>query len=340
MAANTTSSLSAQYQKAFSKELLKYAVQALVLAQFGQRAPLPTGSGAKVIRWFRYDAPSSGLGADGITPSSTGIQSLSEGVTPATSTYRTLSLSTVDGTLAQYGQVVQITDILKATEFFDSLAQATKINGQDAALHADSLIRNELGANGTTKRYGSSVADFATLIGTATASAKITATNVLDCTTNLKINRAPMINGNYVGVIPPQISRDLMRDADWLTASQYSNVQALYQGEIGKFYGVRFVEATNPWIEDETEGTYDAVLAGGSNTTGLIYSTFFLGEGAFGVPDLASQSPFGPQVIITAGADKSDPLNQTTNVGFKTFWCAKILNAAYFVNLRCKSNYV
>lgn len=345
MAAVTTSTLSGQYQTYFSKELLKYAVQALVLGQFGQKAPLPTKAGTKTISWFRFNAPQSGYDTDGVTlasASGTGIASLTEGTPMSTSKYRTLSLTKVDGTLTQYGQVIQLTDVLTSSELFNSLEQAVRLNGEDAAYFCDATIRNTLAA-GTTKRYSGGATSFSGLYGLSKSAGSLSSTDALDAVTNLKINRAPLINGSYAAAVPVQCARDLMRDATWLAVKEYSDKQDLYNGELGKMYGCRFVSHTNPWVEDEAEGTYDAVLSGGSNTNSLVYSTLFFGDQAFGIPDLggsaASGSPMAPQVIITDKADKSDPLNQTINVGFKTFWGTKILNDNYFVVHRSLSQY-
>jgi N4-gp56 family major capsid protein len=322
MAAVTTTTFADQYQKHFSKKLLTYATQALVFAQFGLKAPLPKKGGTNTIRWFKYGVPSSAS-----------VQTLTEGTPIAAGNYRVLSQTYVDSTLVQYGQVIQLTDKLLATEFFDSLAQATKTNGEDAALHMDSIIRDVVNAAAFTKRYAQSTANYAGLQAAAASAGCIVATDILDAATNLKVNRAPMINGSYVGVIAPQISRDLQRDTDWLEAAKYSNVTALYKGEIGSFHGVRFVEHTNPFrcASAGAEGTY--------SSTGNIYSTVFLGGEAFGVPELSGNSPFSPQVIITDKPDKSDPLNQTVNVGFKTYWAAKELNTDYAILLKSKTRY-
>ena len=139
MAQTTTSTHSVELQKYFSKELLSQQVQALRLAEFGKKAPLPTKAGQNSIRWFRYG-----------NPSASSVATLTEG-TVITGT-RTLALTNVDATLVHYGQVVQITDELQAVEFFNSIEQATMTNAQDAALHADNIIRAEL-ITGTTKRY-------------------------------------------------------------------------------------------------------------------------------------------------------------------------------------------
>ena len=326
MAQTTTSTHSVELQKYFSKELLSQQIQALRLAEFGKKAPLPTKAGQNSIRWFKYG-----------DPSSASISTLTEG-TVITST-RTLALTNVDATLVHYGQVVQITDELQAVEFFNSIEQATMTNAQDAALHADTIIRAEL-VTGTTKRYSGngSTQSFAGLAAATAAQGKFIALDALDGVTKLKINRAPTINGGYVAVAPPQVTRDLMNDSAWLSAKQYSDVKDLYAGEVGSFHGLRFVEATNPWTEDETEGTFASTFSSaGTNTTGFIYATFMLGGEAFGVPELNGESPYSPKVYITDGADKADPLNQLTNVGFKTWWAAKILNNNFFVVHRSKS---
>ena len=74
MATNTSSTLSNQYQNFFSKKLLSYAVEALVLDQFGEKAPLPAKAGHKAISMFRYGAPSTSASenlTEGTAPSGT-----------------------------------------------------------------------------------------------------------------------------------------------------------------------------------------------------------------------------------------------------------------------------
>lgn len=324
MAQTTTTTHTAELQTYFSKDLLSYQVQALRLAEFGTKAALPTKAGKADISWFRYGAPSAAS-----------ISTLTEG-TVITGT-RTMSLTAVNATLTHYGQIVQITDELQAKELFSSIEQATRINGEDAALHADTLIATALAA-GTTKRYSGATATFAGVAGGSNANYKFVALDALDGVTQLKINRAPMIGGAYVAIADPRITRDLMTDTAWLNAKQYSDAQALFKGEVGSFHGLRFIEGTNTWTEDETEGTRATTFSsGGTNTTGFIYSTFMLGGEAFGVPELNGESPYSPKVYITDGADKADPLNQLTNVGFKTWWAAKILNNSYFVVHRSKA---
>jgi len=356
----TTTTLSNQYQNYFSKKLLSYAVQALVLDQFAQKAPLPARAGHKAITMFRYGAPST-----------SDIEALTEGTAPSGT--RNLSLAKIEKSLSQRGQVIKLTDILTATDLFNSLQQSIKTNGQDAALDMDTITRNTVvGSNvGGTAMEGGYAADMSTVLdngdtlveiyadGTkeTTAATQYTAFEastgadtlldaaaVLNAVTQLKVNRAqPAKGGMFVAAASPQVISDVMTDSTWINAAQYSNVQDLYKGEVGSLYGAKFIMTTNPFISGDANGTdadrviYDASGGGGTAGTNDVHATLFLGSEAYGCPDLSSQSPFSPKVEIVDTADKSDPLNQLTTCSFKTYWTALRLNPNYYVVMRSKT---
>jgi len=356
----TTTTLSNQYQNYFSKKLLSYAVQALVLDQFAQKAPLPARAGHKAITMFRYGAPST-----------SDIEALTEGTAPSGT--RNLSLAKIEKSLSQRGQVIKLTDILTATDLFNSLQQSIKTNGQDAALDMDTITRNTVvGSNvGGTAMEGGYAADMSTVLdngdtlveiyadGTkeTTAATQYTAFEastgadtlldaaaVLNAVTQLKVNRAqPAKGGMFVAAASPQVISDVMTDSTWINAAQYSNVQDLYKGEVGSLYGAKFIMTTNPFISGDANGTdadrviYDASGGGGTAGSNDVHATLFLGSEAYGCPDLSSQSPFSPKVEIVDTADKSDPLNQLTTCSFKTYWTALRLNPNYYVVMRSKT---
>ena len=348
MATNTTSTLSNQYQNYFSKKLLTYAVQALVLDQFGEKAPLPAKAGHKAITMFRYGAPSTGS-----------IETLTEGTTASGT--RDLTLSKIEKSLIQRGQVIKLTDVLTATDLFNSLQQSITTSGQDAALDMDTITRNcVVGSNvgGTAKENGdgSALDNSDTLteqyVGTSddysdfdatTSDNTMDAAAILEAVTKLKVNRAqPARGGQYVAVTSPQVLSDIMQITEWVNAAQYSNVQELYKGEVGSLYGAKFVMTTNGWSsvyssDDDDRFAYSVAGGGGQAAGKNIHAPLFFGQQAYGVPELSSQSPFGPKVIITDDADKTDPLNQLTTVGFKTFWTALRLNCNYYVISRSKT---
>jgi len=368
MATNVTTdaALANQYQNYFSKKLLTYAVQALVLDQFGSKAPLPAKSGHKAISMFRWD-----------TPKATDINTLTEGDTSSVGE-RAIALTKISKTLIQRGQIVKLSDVLNATDLFNSLQQSVKINGQDAAIDMDNITRNILvGSNvgdnvnsGATAMEGTYSTDPATNLdngdsltelyadGTkqsasggeystfesTTSSNTLDGAAVLNAVTQLKVNRAqPTSGGMYACVASPQVLSDIMQDNTWLNASQYSNVEELYKGEVGRLFGAKFITTSNPFITADALGTdadrfiYDDAAGGGVGAAADVHVSLFLGDGAYGVPELSSQSPFSPKMIITDSADKSDPLNMLITAGFKTFWTALRQNTSYYAIMRSKT---
>jgi len=299
MPVTTSTTLTSQFQNYFSKELLSIVQQETILDQFGMKAPIPKNNGNKAISMFRFGAPSIGS-----------VQTISSEGTPISSAnYRALALNSLSKSLSQYGQVIGLTDILRATDLFNSLQQSTKTSGLDMALWVDSVIRNVLigsnltasgssigsaaegggtfdnsdacgtaAASGGTCVYGNpatlTTQTFAGLnADTTAANTTMTASAVLDSMTRLKRNRAPMINGGYVLATDPRVARDLMRDSDWLNASNYGNKGTpFYKGEVGSIYGCRVVTQTNSFVStgsatENDKFVYQATAAGGGLTT-------------------------------------------------------------------------
>jgi N4-gp56 family major capsid protein len=359
MPVTTSTTLTSQFQNYFSKELLSIVQQETILDQFSMKAPIPKNNGNKAISMFRFGPPSI-----------SGVQSLGEGTAIASANYRALALNSLSKSLAQYGQVIGLTDILRATDLFNSLQQATKTSGLDMALWVDSVIRNTLiGSNltasgssigsaaegggtfdnsdacntaagsGGIKVYGNpatlTTQTFSALNSdTTAANTTMTASAVLDSMTRLKRNRAPLINGGYVLATDPRVARDLMRDSDWLNASNYGNKgQPFYKGEVGSIYGCRVVTQTNSFVSTGSataadEFVYQATAAGGGLAAGKdIIASFFFGNESFGIPALTGDDPLSPRIVITDTPDKSDPLNQLVTVGVKLYFAALRLAA-------------
>ena len=360
MPVTTSTTLTSQFQNYFSKELLSIVQQETILDQFAMKAPIPRNNGNKAITMFRFGSPSV-----------SGVQTISsEGTAISSANYRALALNSLSKSLAQYGQVIGLTDILRATDLFNSLQQATKTSGLDMALWVDSVIRNTLvGSNltasgssigsaaegggtfdnsdavntvassGGVKVYGNpatlTTQSFSALNSdTTAANTTMTASAVLDSMTRLKRNRAPMINGGYVLATDPRVARDLMRDADWLNASNYGNKGTpFYKGEVGSIYGCRVVTQTNSFVSTGSgtaadEFVYQATSAGGGLAVSKdIIASFFFGNESFGIPALTGDDPLSPRIVITDTPDKSDPLNQLVTVGVKLYFAALRLAA-------------
>lgn len=367
MPVTTSTTLTSQFQNYFSKELLSIVQQETILDQFSMKAPIPKNNGNKAISMFRFGAPSIGS-----------VQAISSEGTPISSAnYRALALNSLSKSLAQYGQVIGLTDILRATDLFNSMQQATKTSGLDMALWVDSVIRNTLiGSNlaasgssiglapeagsvgspgpfdnadrcndnaaagginvyGNPATLGASNQTFTALSSdTTAANTTMKSEAVLDSMTRLKRNRAPMINGGYVLATDPRVARDLMRDSDWLNASNYGNKGTpFYKGEVGSIYGCRVVTQTNSFVSQASTTTagqqfvYSTAGGGGLTNTSDIIASFFFGNESFGIPALTGDDPLSPKIVITDTPDKSDPLNQLVTVGVKLYFAALRLAA-------------
>jgi N4-gp56 family major capsid protein len=329
VALETTQStgLSGQYQVYFSKQMLKHAVQLLVMDQFASKSSFPRNAGATQIRFFRADAGSR-----------SNVQSLSEGI--PISTFRDTTLTPVTATMAQYGEAVKISDILTYTDLFDTLNQGIQSMGEDAALHADFIVTSAVApnVNASNKHYSGGAANFNALNALTAAQGAMAIVDLLWCLTRLKIARAPYAKGGvYVAVVPPQLSFDIMQDAKFVDSSKYGSTKGLFNGEIGMWYGIRIVESTQPWTEAGTNGTEGTFGTGG--TGGTIYTSLVIGGQSYGVPILSGQSPFDPKIIINDKPDKSDPLNQFITAGWKAYYASLLLNDTWVVANRSKTTY-
>lgn len=343
MAGPTTSAtLTASLQRHYSKDLLDRMLPVLVFADHALKTPLPGKSGAKTIRLFRFDIPTAA-----------NVQTPAEGTPMANTSWRQLTLETVDADLVQYIQTIGITDIADATSLFDLLGQANIQNSEDAALHCDAVTQYELvqtsgvvgGVDYATKNYiyAQAATNYTGVYagGVVTPSVVFNANDLLDAATILKINKTPKINGAYVMAAPPQITRDIMAGSPansvWVAASAYSAVQQLFNGEVGKLYGIRVVEHNNPYRS--------AAVAPGANpktnedVNGIVHHALIFGRNAYGLPDLKTLgSPYAPAVFIVTGADKSDPANQIRAlVSWKAYWAAKLLQPKWIAHLITQS---
>lgn len=344
----------------------------LVLDQFARQEDLPKNASARTIRFFK---PAKAGGGSGQFSASPGLYSaptvtdvvhaLTEG-TPI-SNFRENDWTKVDCTLKQYGEATKLSDVISMIDAYQPLKQNIDLMGRDAALHYDTVCRNAIqgsthpdgsttplthGSNGTNgcelfitttsggvSNSGTSSTHFTSLSGLTQAQGLATRLFVLAAGTRLRTNKAPKLKkGRYVCVLPPAVQHDLVRDADYKTAFQGRGADGVYRGQLADIDGFIFVEATNPFIEDETYGTYDSV---DDNADGLIFSTLFLGAGAYGAPKLAgTKSPLRPQFFINDKADKSDPLNQFVVAGWKAYYMAMGLDSANIVVGRSKSTFI
>ena len=306
------SGLSNEMKTFYSDYLIDMAEPNLIHDQFGQKHPIPK-NGGKTIEFRKYD------------PLPKMLTPLTEGVTP---NGQKLSMSVITAKVEQYGGYVELSDVLLLTAIDNNLVQATKLLGSQAGRTLDTITREVING-GTNVQYAEGqVSSRATLVGGQTSGNHyLTVDAVRRAVRFLKVMNAPKINGDYVGIIHPDVSYDLMSDPKWVNVKTYSDPDGIYEGEIGKIEGVRFVE------------TSEAKVFEGAGASGVdVYSTLIMCDDAYGVTEVTGG---GLQHIVKqlGSAGTADPLNQRATAGWKAIKTAERLVEAYMVRVETASTF-
>jgi N4-gp56 family major capsid protein len=187
-----------------------------------------------------------------------------------------MSDSQVEVTLAEYGNAVNTTAKLRGTSFLDVDSAAANVVGYNAGISIDSIIRDVLAA-GTNVVYGGGGSSDETARTSIEVEDIIEANDVRKIVAALRKANAVSFGGMYMGFIHPDVSYDLRREtgvASWRDPHVYSDPAGIYNGEVGAFEGVRFIETPRAKIFENASN--------GSGSTGNIdvYCTHIMGRQA------------------------------------------------------------
>lgn len=218
----------------YEKQLLKDAKPHLVYDQFGQKRPIPKGSG-KTINFRKMDP----FGKAG---------QLVEGVTPSG---KKINMAEIEATVAQYGDYVEFSDMLQLTASDPLMVETTEKLADQAGITLDSVTRDVI-AGGTNVIYAPAVSGNTvtpiTSRASITALSKLRPKDIRVAATMLKRVNAKPIDGSYVAVIHPDVEHDIMEDPEFVDVVKYNHATRIFEGEIGKLAGVRFVVSTQAKI--------------------------------------------------------------------------------------------
>lgn len=151
----------------------------------------------------------------------------------------------------------------------------------------------------------------------------------------LKKNKAPKYDGKfYVGIMSPFVVYDFMQDSAWVNAQHYASPEAIKNGELGKWGGVRWYEDTEAFTTLITNGSADASdkgfsiysAAGTINQTPIFGKHCFAGTRISGVKDKLIIKVSGPQ-------DTSNATNAFSLVSWKAYFVAVVLNGLFGVQI-------
>lgn len=214
----------------YDRQLLESARTRFVHAKFGQMRPIPRNSGKRVEfrRWNLFDANAA-------------MKALEEGVTPSG---QSLSQSNVEALVSQYGAYVEVSDLLDMTGYDQVITESAELLGEQLGTVVEWVTRDAMNAGNNVQWAGGKTSRAA-----LTASDKLTVDEIRKAVRTLKRAKArPFCEDerkpHFICICSPDATYDLQNDALWQDVSKYSNAEAIYSGEIGRLFGVVFVEST------------------------------------------------------------------------------------------------
>lgn len=332
MAVTTYGDISPRTAGYAAKQMLERGQRALVVERFGDGKPLPSNS-TKVAKFRRYNSLDT-------TPNE-----LTEGVTP---TSKSLTTTDVTVTLKQYGDVVEITDVVLDTHEDPVLQEAIDVVAEQAP---SMLERARVGVllAGTNVMYANGAARSA--VNTSVSKGLIRR-----AVRGLKRQMAPKITrvirstpaygteavaASYICMMHSDVESDV-RDLDGFVPVEKYGSLSPYETEIGKLEDVRFVTGSffTPWEKaggtvtggthlggkpDDANGAEDPVLAD-------VYPMLIVGQHAYGLVPFKGENAIKP-MVVNPKPSAGDPLGQRGSVGWKAMDQAVILNNAWMVRL-------
>jgi len=303
MATNQTLGTLAQENKiAYDRVLLERLLPYLTYLKYGQKKPFNKNEG-DTINFRRFNSL-----AVALTP-------LTEGVVPGGNT---LSITAITATVQQYGDFISVTDKLDMLGIDPIITETSVSLGEQAGNTLDQITRDIIVA-GTTVQYANGKASRVLTAQTDV----VNATEIKKAVRTLRRNNAQPIEGKYfIGIVGPDVEYDIISDTLWQDVSKYSAAEQIFDGEIGKLYGVKFVRTSNA-----------KKFAGAGAAGADIFATMILAANAYGIVDVGGGSK--PQIIVKehGSSGTADPLNQIATIGWKAMMTAVRLQELAMVRI-------
>ena len=224
----TSSGMNPVMEAVLNRYVLERNKQERKYTKFGQKVDIPKGK-TKTVAF------------DKLSPLPKATQPLTEGITPQGSS---VNITRIKGYPEQYGNYISYTDQL---DFFahDPSPEVLK--------YTDLLTENQLE---TFEHLDAmELASGLNVFYAGTASRRSELTDVLTvkdirrAVTSLKRNKVQPCDGkDYICFIHPDVVFNIWSDEEWRQPHTYSDTTELYNGEIGRLFGVRFIEDPDAYV--------------------------------------------------------------------------------------------
>lgn len=302
-----------------AKQMLEHAMPVIILDRFGDTKPMPRNKSQRI----KFRRPRVFTAVD--TP-------LVEGVTPVATQFR---YEDVEGVLRQYGQVVEITDVIQDTAEDPVLMHATEQCGENIGRTFEALRWGVLKA-GTNVHYSNGATrDGVNTKITRSVQRRITralkAQKAMKLTKilagSVKIGTSP-VEAAYYAVGHTDCESDIRDMTGFIPTAEYGTRKMVHETEIGAVEDCRYCLSPDlpPYLAAGGDGTANKML-GGANAD--VYPILYFGAHAYGNVPLRGREAITPAIVPVGRRDKADPLGQRGYVGWLGWFLCLILNQVW-----------
>lgn len=239
----TTSSLPDALRVIYSAELQYTAAPLQVFEQFCENKTEHKLQHGQTAIWtiFRQMAPTIGALTENVDVDTQQVQDFQ-----------------VQMSVYEYGNAVGTTEKLDLLSYFGPISSIVRdLLAPQMARSVDRICRNAF-YSGLPHRYAGGRANRAAL----TASDVATVDLIKQSAHQLRMNKVRPTGGGYVAVVHPSVLYDLREDPLWEDAGKYSDPSRLASGEVGRLFGVRFIESDDARLPNSGAQTAQTTLTG------------------------------------------------------------------------------
>lgn len=213
--------------------------------------------------------------------------------------------------LNEYGNAAIVSARIRGFSYLPVSRDVANVMGFNAGLSFDSLARNPLVA-GTNVAFGDGTfANRAALTGASGALLKAAA--IRRAVARLATANVQRLGGYYRAYLAPEASVDLREEtgaAAWRDPHTYSQPEQIWNGEIGVFEGVSFIEtprlsaANLETTQGGAGGFVNGGAAGGASGNFDVFPVIIMGNQALAKTWSSAVSGPMPQIVLGTVVDK------------------------------------
>lgn len=301
------------YNKKFLERLAQKGMPAMEVVT---KKELPEGNGVTVY-WARQTNNTTTLSALRIQFSA-GREPIGNENVPS---------SQISATVEKYGYSVGLNDVTVMAAINDTITETVLNNADQAANSVDKrVIEQAMGTSATATGAGFSMFFWNTVgaadLNTSTSAGftyaggteyGMAASTIRAAVAKLRTRVVPTFDdGYYRMLVHPNTALKIQADTTYGNAYIYTDPSGLRAGQAKPYAGTVLIEDANI-----------KTSANGSNGDTLYYSVL-VGKGALGASELIK----GVKTYTVSGADKYDPIDEVTSVGWKVAFATARLNVS------------